>query len=153
VRFHPRVFSAVLTTTMTACDAIRSSSRDKVLKGFSPLSWDDAKWTRGNYCATVAAIAASEHGAVKCSVLETTRATGGESAIASMLKSNLLVYRSYDTRAHDVPETAFGAPGKPKEAVYMLPSSAHLVVVRDMLASGELKVTRGRASLRLNGGR
>ena len=59
-----------------------------------------------------------------------------------MLKNNLLLYRSYDVLARDVPEAAFGAPGKAKEAVYTLPSSSHLVIARDMLASGKLKAMR-----------
>ena len=42
-------------------------------------------WTRGNYLATVAAIAASEHGALSCDALEGIPQTGGEEAISSMV--------------------------------------------------------------------
>ena len=92
-------------------------------------------WTRGNYLATVAAIAASVHGSVPCCNLEGMPQTGGEGPIASLVKNNLLLYRSYDAVARDVPAEAFGDD---KEAVYMLPSVAHLVIARRMREAGQL---------------
>jgi hypothetical protein len=102
-----------------------------------PRSWEGSSWSRDNYLAAVATIAASEHGAVSCDALAAMPQTGGEEAIASMVKNNLLLYRSYDAVARDVPTEAFGDA---KEAVYMLPSVAHLVIARRMLEAGELAV-------------
>ena len=108
----------------------------------TPRNWDAAEWTRDNYRAALAAIAASEHGAVRCSVLDTMPLAGGERATSSMVENNVLLYRTYYKTARDVPEEAFGKPGMPKEPVYMLPSAAHLVVAKAMLASGELEAAK-----------
>ena len=126
-----------LTPPAAACEAMLTSVRGKMESASRPRSWEGACWSRDNYLATLAAIAASEHGSLSCRDLAGMPQTGGERAIASMVKNNLLLYRSYDAVARDVPAEAFGDD---KEAVYMLPSAAHLVIARRMLEAGQLAV-------------
>ena len=124
-----------LTPPAAACEAILTSVRGEIRRASRPRSWEGSIWTRGNYLATVAAIAASEHGALSCDALEGIPQTGGEEAISSMVKNNLLLYRTYDAVARDVHAEAFGDD---KEAVYLLPSVAHLVIARRMREAGQL---------------
>jgi hypothetical protein len=126
-----------LTPPAAACEAILTSIRGMMDSASRPRSWEGAFWSRDNYLATLAAIAASEHGSVSCRDLEGMPQTGGEGAIASLVKNNLLLYRSFDSVARDVPVEAFGPLRRP---VYTLPSVAHLVIARQMMEAGELAV-------------
>jgi hypothetical protein len=86
----------------------------------------------------LAQIASSAHGAVPCSALRNDPRSGGGSAISSLVQNNLLLYRSYDAVARDIPEETFGPL---RRAVYMLPSVAHLMIARQMREAGELAVS------------
>ena len=127
-----------LTPPAAACEAILTSVRNDMVSGFDAESWPGAEWIERNYQAVLAQIATSEHGAVPCVALRRNPFSGGGSAVASMVKNNLLLYRSYDAVARDVPAEAFG---EDKEAVYMLPSVAHLVIARRMSEAGQLALT------------
>jgi hypothetical protein len=118
-----------------ACKAILKSVRGKINDGLVAEAWPGAEWTESNYAAVLVQIASSAYGAVPCLTLRNNPRSGGGSAITSMVKNKLLLYRSYDAVARDVPAEAFGDD---EEAVYMLPSVAHLVIARRMLGAGQL---------------
>jgi len=126
-----------LTPHTAACEAVLTSVRGKINDGLVAEAWPGAEWIESNYAAVLAQIASSAHGAVPCLALRNNPRSGGGSALASMVKKNLLLYRSYDAVARDVPAEAFGDD---KEEVYMLPSVAHLVIARRMLEAGQLAV-------------
>ena len=127
-----------LTPLAAACEAILTSVRDKINDGLVAEAWPGAEWTESNYAAVLVQIASSAHGAVPFLALRNNPRSGGGIAISSLVKNNLLLYRSYDAVACDVPAETFGPL---RRAVYMLPSVAHLVIARQMLEAGELAVS------------
>ena len=72
-------------------------------------------------------IVSAPHAAFSVAELVAKLGDGSAAKLASMNEKNLLVRRSYDPLARDIPAAAFGPK---KKDVYTLPSAAHVRAAR-----------------------
>jgi hypothetical protein len=111
----------------TACASIVQTAATDIAKGLSPSNWEGAAWTSDDSRTVLRAISTSPHTAVQAEQLAALLGEGASAALQSMNKLNLLLRRSYDPLARDIDAAAFGPK---KQAVYTLPSAAHVCAAR-----------------------
>ena len=129
MRFAP--FAALLLmphlAELVGCDAIVQSAMTDIAKGLLPETWTGAAWITDDFRSVLRLIVSAPHAAFSVAELVVKLGDGSAAKLASMNEKNLLVRRSYDPLARDIPAAAFGPK---KKDVYTLPSAAHVRAAR-----------------------
>ena len=115
---------------LPGCNAIVQTAMTDISNGLRPETLKGAAWRAEDFRAVLRAIVSSPHAAVLVRLLDAKLGVGGATKVDSMNKMSLLVRRAYDPLARDVDAAAFGPDF---EAVYTLPSAAHVLAARRML--------------------
>lgn len=126
-------FGSARQPLSAACDALVYTARAVIHHGLQERG-NERGWKPEQYEAVLKALAKAPHGALCCRKLEADAATGGVVVLEALQRCNLLICRAWHPTLRDVPLEVFGSP---PEAVYTLPSAAHLVAAQQtVLQSG-----------------